>query len=179
MQKILYALIISALVVFGVLIAYFYNATNGFNESYSNIEVRVNGDLVKRNGDAHTIYVGNSYVYAMKDNFSSSIEYELDLVPINDFDYKIGEKTYSWLEILNNEDSLSDRNLNDYFSINMYNDYFILKPVMSINKIVATKMGVKEEEIEFFNYKLYVDYLALNLTINGQKCAYSFVLLTP
>lgn len=177
MQKLVSGIALVFIVIVGFVIYYFYENTNGFRNAYKSLEVTLNGEVIENTSSNNTLVVGNSYVFKMNDKLTNAICYTCELLTYNDFKYKIDSNYYSWLNV-HDKESLS-ANLDRYFSLDKQNNKFIIKPIMTIQDIVASYTEKKKSDIEFSTFKDNVDYVILNMTINESLYTYSFRIVSP
>ena len=137
----------------------------------------MNGEVIENTSSNNMLVVGNSYVFKMNDKLTNAICYTCELLTYNDFKYKIDSNYYSWLNV-HDKESLS-ANLDRYFSLDKQNNKFIIKPIMTIQDIVASYTEKKKSDIEFSTFKDNVDYVILNMTINESLYTYSFRIVSP
>ncbi|MCM1195828.1 MAG: hypothetical protein NC310_02005 [Roseburia sp.] len=177
MQKLVSGIILVFIAVVGFMVYYFYQNTSGFTKAYKSLEVTLNGEVIEDTSSNNALVIGNSYVFKMNDKLTETIDYTCELVPYNDFKYKIDSNYYSWLNVHDKE--TSSTNLDRYFSLNKQNNKFTIKPIMTIQDIVADYTGKKKSDIEFSTFKDNVDYIVLNMTINESVYTYSFRVVSP
>lgn len=159
-----------------ILGVYLYQLTNGFNKEFKTLEASINGEELKDVSGGNLWVLNGSYVVKFKDNLSREINYEYEIIPVNDFKFKIGNNYYSWLNVYDKSNFVytNKKNLNNYFVLEEQQDYLILKPTKMIFEIITENTDKKENEIEFPNINPLSDFFVLKLKVGNKEYQYSF-----
>ena len=94
MKKIFYFFIILLLLIVVFLCIHFYQRTNGFEKSYTNIIVSLNDKEIEKISTNQELIIGKSYEFEIKDTLitSKKISFEYEIIPISNLKYQIDQK---------------------------------------------------------------------------------------
>lgn len=166
MKKILELIVLFVIIIAALTVYYFYKETGGFEKYYNSIEVTVNDTVIESESSGNEFVLRNTYVFKMTDKIRDSIEYELEIIPINNLKYKIGSNYYSFSNI---------ENLAKYFSIEKHLDSFNLKALKTIPELISEAENIDMKDIDFSMYDENTEYLKIQLNVNrAKKYTYSF-----
>lgn len=177
MKKIFYFFIVVLLLIVVFLCIHFYQRTNGFEKSYTNIIVSLNNKEIEKISTNQELIIGKSYEFEIKDTLitSKKIPFEYEIIPISNLKYQVDRNYYTWNSLYDKEEyqKNGNKNLNRFFKLLDKDNSFVLKPTKTEIEIIECLCDVSTEKINFSEDKKE-DLFLMNLKVDNELYTYSF-----